>query len=332
MTAAEEIPLLVIVGPTAVGKTEAAILVAEALGGEIVSADSMAIYRGMPIATAMPTPQERARVPFHLIGFVDPADSYSVAQFQQDADRAIRDIHARGRLPMLVGGTGLYVQAVVERLLFPVGPSDNEVRRRLMETARAVGSQALHERLRGVDPVSAQRVHPRDTKRIVRALEVYELTGQPMSAAQAVDASPRIRYNVAEFGLSRPRERLYERIDRRVERLFEQGLVEEVRRLREEGVPESAQAMQALGTKQVLAHLRGELSLPDAVELTKRETRRYAKRQLTWFRRHGRVQWLGIDEGAALRDVVTTLISRAGRHTQGENLAIPRGRSEVGGR
>lgn len=295
MTEPREIPLLVIVGPTAVGKTEIAVLVAERLGGEIVSADSMAIYRGMDIATAMPTPEQRARVPFHLIDFVNPGDSYSVAQFQRDADRAIRDIHGRGMLPMLVGGTGFYVQAVVERLVFPTGPGDREIRRRLEETARRIGSEALHERLKQVDPRSAERIHPRDTKRIVRALEVYELTGRPVPVRRMVDDAPRIQYNTCEVGLNRPRDCIYERINLRVDSMFERGLVEEVRKLREEGVPESAQAMQALGVRQVIRHLRGELSLAEAIELTKRDTRRYAKRQLTWFRRHGRVRWVNID-------------------------------------
>ncbi len=295
MTGPQGISLLVIVGPTAVGKTEIAVLVAERLGGEIVSADSMAIYRGMDIATAMPTPEQRARVPFHLIDFVNPADSYSVAQFQRDADRAIREIHGRGALPMLVGGTGFYVQAVLERLVFPVGPGDREIRRRLEETARRIGTEALYERLQQVDPRSAERIHPRDTKRIIRALEVYELTGRPVPVRRAVDDAPRIQYNACEVGLNRHRNCIYERINLRVDSMFERGLVQEVRKLREAGVPETAQAMQALGVKQVIRHLRGELSLPDAIELTKRDTRRYAKRQLTWFRRHGRVRWIEID-------------------------------------
>ena len=329
MTTSEGMPLLVIVGPTAVGKTEVAIAVAEALDGEIVSADSMAIYRGMDIATAKPSPEQQARVPFHMIDVADPAEGYSVAQFQHDADSAIKDIHSRGALPMLVGGTGLYVQAVVERLLFPVGPTDRETRRRLYETAKRIGSEALHDRMREVDPLSAKRIHPRDTKRIVRALEVYELSGRPMSASQSVDAAPRIKYNAAQLGLNRPRNRLYERINARVDGMFDGGLAQEVRELIEAGVPQSAQSMQALGTNQVLAYLRGDMSLPEAIQLTKRDTRRYAKRQLTWFRRHGRTQWLEIADEAATEDVAAAMISHVQRETGTGSTVIPQGRPEL---
>jgi tRNA dimethylallyltransferase len=332
VSAADGIPLLVIVGPTAVGKTEIALLVAEAVGGEIVSADSMAIYRGMDIATAKPTPQQRARVPFHMIDVVDPTEAYTVAQFQEDADRTIEAIHARGRLPMLVGGTGLYVQAVVERLMFPPGPADSETRRRLEETAKRLGSAALHERLRAVDPASAERIHPRDAKRVIRALEVFELTGRPMSAERAVDETPRIRYNAAQFAIDRPRDRLYERINRRVDSMFERGLVEEVQRLRQAGVPESAQSMQALGARQVLGHLRGELSLPEAIELTKRETRRYAKRQLTWFRRHGRLRWLQVEGEAGVEEVAAAIAAGAKQQAGTARSAPAQPQPSVGGR
>jgi tRNA dimethylallyltransferase len=255
------IPLLVIGGPTACGKTEAALRVAEALEGEIVSADSMQIYRSMDIGTAKPTPEERARAPIHLIDFVDPRDGYTVADFQRDARAAICGIHSRGRLPILCGGTGLYLRAVLGHLAFPPDPSQLEgIRRSLSREAERLGQAEMYRRLVEIDPDAAGRIEPNDTRRVLRALEVIEMTGRPFSAQQQIDATPGVDYNSACFVLTRPRERLYEGIERRVD------------------------DMQAIGYRHLMAHLAGETAYPETVRLIKRDTRRFAKRQLTWLR------------------------------------------------
>ncbi len=286
------IPLLVIAGPTATGKTEAAIQVAQAVGGEIVSADSMQIYRGMDIGTAKPTPQEQAQAVFHLIDIVDPDEEYNVACFQRDAQEAISDIHQRGRLPILCGGTGLYVQTVLEHFDFPPGPADKRVREGLEREAGEVGVAAMHEHLAEADPVAAARIEPNDLKRIVRALEVYELSGRPMSAQQRVDDSPAGRYNRLSFVLCCPRQLLYQRIDQRVDEMMAQGWRAEVQGLRAAGYRSGTQAMQAIGYRHLLRYLEDGGELVVVVEEIKRDIRRLAKRQMTWFRHRGDFDWL----------------------------------------
>lgn len=279
------IPLLVIGGPTACGKTEAALRVAEALEGEIVSADSMQIYRSMDIGTAKPTPEERARAPIHLIDFVDPRDGYTVADFQRDARAAICGIHSRGRLPILCGGTGLYLRAVLGHLLFPPDPSQLEgIRRSLSREAERLGQAEMYRRLVEIDPDAAGRIEPNDTRRVLRALEVIEMTGRPFSAQQQIDATPGVDYNSACFVLTRPRERLYEGIERRVDDMLEAGWRQEVEALARLGCTRVSQAMQAIGYRHLMAHLAGETAYPETVRLIKRDTRRFAKRQLTWLR------------------------------------------------
>jgi tRNA dimethylallyltransferase len=288
--------LLVIVGPTAVGKTEVGILVAEALGGEIVSADSMQVYRSMDIGTAKPTPEQLSRVPYHLVSIINPDQPFSVADYQARADAAIADIRGRGHQPILVGGSGLYVRAVTDGLSFSRVPADRELRRRLTEQAESGGLAGLHACLAQADPEAAARIHPRDAKRIIRALEVLAHTGLPISRVQALDRDRGPRYNSLEIGLTLPRGELYRRIDARVERMIAEGLVEEVRRLADQGCDESLVAMKGLGYAQLLPFVRGRCSLEEAVERLKRETRRFAKRQLTWFLRAGsRVEWLDVE-------------------------------------
>ena len=286
------IPLLVIAGPTAAGKTEAAIQVAQAGGGEIISADSMQIYRGMDIGTAKPTAQQRDQAVFHLIDIVDPDEEYNVACFQKDAEVVISDIYQRGRLPILCGGTGLYIRAVLEHVAVPVGPADKQVRERLQREAAEVGTAGLHERLAQADPVAAARIGPGDRKRIVRALEVYELTGKPMSAQQRVDDSPSARYNRLSFVLCCPRQLLYQRIDQRVDEMMAQGWRAEVQRLREVGYGGGTQAMQAIGYRHLLRYLEEGGDLGGTVREIKRDIRRFAKRQMTWFRHQGDFDWL----------------------------------------
>jgi len=286
--------LLAIVGPTATSKTEVGILLAEMLGGEIISADSMQVYRGLDIGTAKPTAEQRRRVPHHLIDIIDPDQPFSVAAYQELADQALDDIAGRGKLPVLVGGSGLYVRAMVGGLDLPVAPPDPELRRRLEEEGRRRGGEALHARLVSVDPVAAKRIHPHNTRRVIRALEVYEQTGRPISQWWRLDDERKERYNARQFGLTVPRAELYQRIEERVDRMLSDGLVEEVSRLLGQGYGEDLVSMKGLGYAQVVEHLRGEVSLEEAVRRLKRDTRRFAKRQLTWFGADRRVEWVDV--------------------------------------
>lgn len=286
--------LLAIVGPTATGKTEVGVLLAEALKGEIVSADSMQVYRLMEVGTARPTREQLARVPHHLIGIIGPDEPFSVAAYQARADAAIAGIWERGRQPILVGGSGLYVRAVIDGLSFSLVPADRGLRKQLTEEARATGLRAMHARLAEVDSEAAARIHPRDAKRIIRALEVYYQTGQSISRMQALDRSKRARYNTRQFGLTLSRPELYRRIEARVERMIAAGLVEEVKRLLDLGYDESLVAMKGLGYVQLVPYVRGECSLEEAVRRLQRDTRRFAKRQLTWFRADPRVEWVDV--------------------------------------
>lgn len=284
--------LLAIVGPTATGKSEVGLLLAERLGGEIVSADSMQVYRGMDIGTAKPTAEERARVPHHLIDIVDPDEEFSVAEYRARAEAALAAIWKKGKQPILVGGSGLYVRAVLEEMDFAMTPPDRELRRRLTEEARSKGRRVLHEWLSEVDPETAARIHPNDEKRIIRALEICESTGRPMARPQQLDRRRAMRYNARQFGLSLPREELYLRIEARIDRMLEGGLVEEVEGLIDRGYGEDLVSMKGLGYAPLAEYVRGELSLEEAVRRLKRDTRRFAKRQLTWFGADPRIEWI----------------------------------------
>jgi tRNA dimethylallyltransferase len=284
--------LLAIVGPTATGKTEVGMLVAEALQGEIVSADSMQVYRGMHIGTAKPSVEQRARVPHHLIDIMEPDEPFSVADYRGRADAALADIWSRGKQPILVGGSGLYVRAVLEEMDFVV-PPDRALRRQLTEEARAKGLPALYARLTETDPQAAARIHPNDQKRIIRALEVAQQTGR---GERPVDRARASRYNAVQFGLTAARDELYRRIEARVDAMLAAGLVEEVRGLLEQGDDERLVSMKGLGYAQMLLYLRGEIALEEAVRRLKRDTRRFAKRQLTWFRADPRIRWIDVDQ------------------------------------
>ena len=287
-------PLLVIVGPTATGKTAVAVECCLRLGGEIVSADSMQVYRHLDIGTAKPTPEERRGVAHHCLDLVEPDEEYSVARYRQHAEAAIADIHARGKLPVLCGGTGLYVKAVLYGLDLPIAAADWDLRKRLEDEAQRLGAAGLHERLRQVDPQAAARIHPHNIRRVVRALEVFALTGRPLSSYHRLDRQPAPQYNVLAFGLNLPRAELYRRIDARVEAMMQRGLLEEVRWLLDHGYSERLVAMKGLGYRQLAPHLRGEVDLDTAVYIIKRDTRHYARRQLTWFRAESALQWLDL--------------------------------------
>jgi tRNA dimethylallyltransferase len=297
---ADSPPLLVITGPTATGKTDVAVMVAERLGGEIISADSMLVYRTMDIGTAKPTPAERRGVSHHLIDIVEPDEVYSAALFQQQARDVIQDVLARGRLPLLVGGTGLYVRAVIDRYDFGNAGGDNFLREKLQKEAEEAGVEHIHERLKEVDPVAADRLHPRDCRRVIRALEVFYRTGRPISSYQYRDEDQRPLYNVKMFGLYMARESLYRRVEKRVDRMIEAGLVEEVRGLLSRGYNREVTSMRGLGYKEIISHLEGEVPFEQAIEILKRNTRRFAKRQLTWFRRDPRIQWIDMEQSGGV--------------------------------
>lgn len=284
---------LCVVGPTASGKTKMAVALARRFGGEVVSVDSMQIYRGMTIGTAAPTAEEMEGVPHHMIAVADPAEQWSAARFCQAADACIQDILSRGKLPVLAGGTGLYLDALIRGDDFAPGSQGGEVRLRLQRELREQGPEALLERLRTVDPETAGRLHLRDEKRILRALEIYEQTGEPMSLRDRRGRQRPDRYEAVYIGLSfRDREDLRRRIDRRVDDMVRQGLLQEVQDLLDSGLPRDATALQAIGYKQFLAVADGAATTDQAVEEVKLRSRQYAKRQLTWLRRNPDIHWI----------------------------------------
>lgn len=288
----ERFPLLVIVGPTAVGKTTLSLYLAERLGGEVVSADSRLFYRGMDIGTAKPTLDERARVPHHLIDIADPDETVGLAQFKELAHGTIAGIHARGRLSLLVGGTGQYVRAVVEGWTPPAVPPDPALRAELEEEARRRGVQALHDRLAALDREAAARIDPRNVRRVIRALEVCLVTGRPFSAQRARRPPP---YRTLQIGLTMDRVVLYARADARVEAMMRAGLLEEVRRLVEAGYGWDLPAMSGLGYAQFRPYFEGQATLEAVVAEIKRATRRFIRHQYNWFRPSDRrIRWFDV--------------------------------------
>lgn len=298
-----KVPLVVIVGPTAVGKSAVAIKVAQRLDGEIVSADSMQVYKYLDIGTAKIMPEEQDGVAHHLLSIIEPGKPFSVAEYKELAERAISDIHGRGRLPMLVGGTGLYVKAVVDGLELPGPGADPEFRRKLQDLAREQGNQHVHDLLKEVDPQTAARLHVNDLRRVIRALEVYYTTGIPMSSQQRGWDVPNPKYALAMVGLTINRAKLYQRINARVDKMLDEGLVDEVRNLFDRGYLQGFTSSQALGYKEIVEYLEGKCTLEEAVATLKQSTRRYAKRQLTWFRRDPRITWVKVDEYKDLSEV-----------------------------
>ena len=291
-------PVLAIVGPTAAGKTALALEVAGALDAEVVSMDSALVYRGMDIGTDKPSPSEVARVRHHLVDVLPPSHTLTVSEFQCMARAAVAGILARGRLPLLVGGSGLYFRAVVDPLEFP--GTDPVVRKRLEREAEEQGAVALYERLEGVDPQAASHIDPANARRTIRALEVLEVTGRPFSSFRTSWEQPRSLYDLTVVGLTEPRPELDRRIDARVDAQLARGLVAEVEQLaREERLQDSATAVQALGYAQILAHLDGRLGLQEAVEEIKVRTRRFARRQMGWFQADRRVTWFTSDAPGA---------------------------------
>jgi tRNA dimethylallyltransferase len=294
----------VLVGPTAVGKTAVALDLAEALQAEIVNADSMQVYRELDIGTAKPTPAERGRVRHHLLDVADPDEHYDAARYAAEAREVIAGLHGRGVPPLVVGGTGLYIKALLAGL-FHQEEAVHQVRERLARELADEGLPALLARLESLDPVTAQRLAPGDTYRILRALEVVEATGRPISELHAAHDFGDRPYTTLKLGLDLPREELYQRIDDRVKFMLSQGWLEEVRRLLKR-YPAGLKPLQALGYRHLVAYLEVRLPLPEAIEQTQKETRRYAKRQLTWFRADPEIRWFHPSQGedmlALLRD------------------------------
>lgn len=310
--------VIAIAGPTASGKSALALGVASRLGGEIVSVDSMQVYRGLDIGTAKPSPAERALCPHHLIDIVDPAESFSVAAFQALARGAIADISGRGRMPVLAGGTGLYLRAVLRDYDFAAPGEDPEVRRRLTERALAEpgGLPALYRELKEADPVAAARINPNDLRRIVRALEVWHLTGRPISSAWGHQAPC---YDALVVGLRLPRQVLCQRIDQRVEEMIRAGLIDEVRSLVARGYSRALSSGQALGYRELVAHLAGRISLEEAIIRIKLGTRSYARRQMSWFRSEPGLVWIdgpGQREGTPVEAVLSLAAAKWGQWGQ----------------
>lgn len=296
MTKAVKKPrLLVLMGPTAVGKTGISIEIAKQFGCEIISGDSMQVYRGMDIGTAKIKPEEMQGIPHHLINIHDPQESFSVAEFQQRCRKLIPEITARGHLPFIVGGTGLYIESVCFEFEFSENGADEAFRQEQAAYAEQHGAQALHDRLAEIDPASAKRLHPNDQRRVIRALEVYHMTGVKLSD-QLSGQNKQSPYELCFVGLTMDREMLYKRIEARIDQMLEEGLVEEVRTLLNQGYTPGMVAMQGLGYKEIAAHLAGHVSLQEAVVLLKRDTRRFAKRQLSWFRHMNDIHWVDVSD------------------------------------
>ncbi len=303
--------LLVLVGPTAVGKSAVVAALAARRALEVVVADSLQVYRGLDLGTAKPTPAERARIPHHLVDRLEPAAPFTAADFAALARRAVADIAARGRLPVVAGGTGLYVRAFLRGPL--AGPGgDAGLRRRLGAEAEGLGPAAMHARLAVVDPVTAAAIHPHNVVRVLRALEVYQLGGRPPSAFRRWAAGP-LPPGVLLVGLRRSRDDLAGRIEARTRGMLAAGLLEEVRGLLERGVPRDAKPLGAIGYREMLEHLEGRITLGEAARRIARDTRRYAKRQMTWFRGEPGLTWIDLGPGAEAGEVAEEILARLGR-------------------
>lgn len=289
-------PLIVLTGPTAVGKTKLSIALAKAVNGEIISADSMQVYKYMDIGSAKIRKEEMQGVRHYLVDELLPEEEFHIVRFQEMAKAAMEEIYAKGKIPILVGGTGFYIQAVTRDIDFTEGEQDDSYRKELEALAAEKGNAYLHKMLEEVDPKSAEEIHANNVKRVIRALEFYHQNQSPISTHNQEQKEHTSPYNLAYFVLNAPRELLYERIDRRVDKMLEEGLVDEVRHLKERGYQKGMVSMQGLGYKEILSYLEGEYPLEEAVRILKRDTRHFAKRQLTWFRREPEVIWVNKDE------------------------------------
>lgn len=300
--------ICILAGPTAVGKTEISLALARSLCGEIISADSAQVYKYMDIGTAKLKEEEMQGIRHYMIDEVTPDMDFSVAQFREKAELYIRDINDRGKLPIITGGTGLYINSLLNNLDFTDSISDEEYRREMQETAQVKGNEYVHAMLEAVDPASYKRLHPNDLRRVIRALEVYKHTGRPISYFQEESRKQPPRYDFAYITLTMDRRKLYERIEQRVDKMMASGLVEEVEGLIKRGYGRELNSMQALGYKEIADYLHGSVSKDEAVRILKRDTRHYAKRQLTWFRGDKRVNWVDVDSFYRKEAIVENII------------------------
>ena len=309
---------IVILGPTATGKSDLALILAGRLGGRIINADSIQVYRGLDVGSAKPSLEARRAVRHELIDVADPADPYSAGRFAREASEAIEAARLDGSIPIVAGGTGLYLRALLHGIA-PMPQRDEAVRKILYDRAASTSPEEMHRELMELDPETAERLGPRDLSRVVRALEVLALSGVPLSRHIKDHAFETDRLPSLKVGLTMPREALYRRTDDRVDRIFASGIVEEVRGLLDRGVPAEANALKALGYREVVAHLRGELDMARTIELVKRNTRRYARRQIIWFRREPNVNWFDVsDTDGGLEAIADSVIAmRTRRHTGG---------------
>lgn len=292
----EKKKLVVLTGPTAVGKTKLSIELAKKIGGEIISADSAQVYKHMDIGSAKIRPEEMEGIPHYLVDELEPSEEFNVVVFQQKTKQYMQEIYERGHIPILVGGTGFYIQAVLYDINFSVDDDNHQIREELESLAKEKGAEFMHEELRKVDPASADAIHANNIKRVIRALEYYKLTGQKISEHNEEQRKNESPYDFSYFVLNDHRDLLYERIDKRVDEMVAEGLIEEVKHLKEAGYNRSYVSMQALGYKEIFSFLDGEISLDDAIYIIKRDTRHFAKRQITWFKREKEVIWVNKPE------------------------------------
>ncbi|WP_352417905.1 tRNA (adenosine(37)-N6)-dimethylallyltransferase MiaA [Proteiniborus sp.] len=300
--------IVIIAGPTAVGKTSISIKVAKKINGEIISADSMQIYRHMDIGTAKITKAEMDGIKHYLIDEVDPDENFTVSDFQAKANEYILQILNKKKIPIIVGGTGLYINSLVYDLDFTKAISNWELRNKYSEMAQKHGNQYIFNELKEVDIESANRIHINDTKRIIRALEIFHETGKPMSYFYKDFRKENDKYNVVFLGITMDRDKLYERINRRVNIMIESGLIEEIKKLLDMGYNEDLVSMQGLGYKEIIRYIKGNLTLAQAIEILKRDSRRFAKRQLTWFRRNENIKWIKIDSFCNSEELIEYIV------------------------
>lgn len=289
-------PMIILTGPTAVGKTDLSIQLAKAINGEIISADSMQVYRHMDIGSAKVTPEEMDGVPHHLIDVLEPEEEFNVVVFQKLAKEALTGIYERGHIPIIVGGTGFYIQALLYDIDFTENDGDTAIRRELEKLAQTQGAGCLHQMLQEIDPESAVAIHQNNVKRVIRAIEFYRQTGKKISLHNEQEREKQSPYQFLYYVLDTDRKTLYERIDRRVDLMMEHGLVDEVKHLADMGCTRDMVSMQGLGYKEILDYLSGEIPLEEAVYILKRDTRHFAKRQITWFKRERDVRWLELEQ------------------------------------
>lgn len=303
-------PLIVLTGPTAVGKTELSIQLAKAVNGEIISADSMQVYKKMDIGTAKILPEEMEGVPHYLIDVLDPKEDFNVVLFQKLAKEAMDNIYCKGKIPIITGGTGFYIQALLYDVAFTENDGDMAYRKELEELAKEKGAEYLHKLLAEIDEKAAKAIHANNIKRVIRALEFYRQTGRRISEHNEEERKKRSPYDFVYFVLNHDRKILYERIDRRVDLMVEQGLIKEVEALYKEGYDSNLVSMQGLGYKEILSYLKGECTLEEAVYVLKRDTRHFAKRQITWFKREKEIIWVNKNEFASEEDILPFMIEK----------------------